>query len=381
MQYKHLAFFGLAGLAAAQDGSLNATLAGNAQLSNLTSFLGMNPAIMEALSSANDITILAPTDEAFAALLETPAGMALSADPGLLAAALTYHVLNGTFMADQITDTSAFVPTLLTNETYSNVTGGQVVQAVRKEDKVVFFSGLLQNSTVIQADVQFDGGVIHIVDIVLTLPASVLDTTAAAGLTALRGAVNATNLLEAVNAPDITIFAPNNEAFQNIGSALPSSTEDLSKILAYHVISGTVGYSSGLTSGASLQTANGANLTITIDDAGTVFVNSARVITADVLIANGVVHVIDNVLNPENASATPSASATAGAPAFSGTPVSDVPFTSGQPKPTAPMSPPSENTSAVASSGAPAEATGAAVKNGAVGLGALFGAGVAVFFV
>ena len=58
------------------------------------------------------------------------------------------------------------------------------------------------------------------------------------------------------------------------------------------VVNGTVGYSSTLKNGTSLTTLSGGKLTITIDN-GNVFVNDAKVITPDVLVANGVVHVID----------------------------------------------------------------------------------------
>ena len=44
--------------------------------------------------------------------------------------------------------------------------------------------------------------------------------------------------------------------------------------------------------GASLTALNGEKLKITITD-GTIFVNSAKVVTPNVLFANGVVHVID----------------------------------------------------------------------------------------
>jgi uncharacterized surface protein with fasciclin (FAS1) repeats len=159
---------------------------------------------------------------------------------------------------------------------------------------VSIFSGLLMNSTVTTADVNFTGGVIHIIDTVLTLPETTSKTALAAGLTSLTGALNATNLVNTVDTTkDVTIFAPNNAAFQAIGSGLANlTTEQISSVLTYHVVAGTVGYSSSLTNGTSLKTANGANLTITIAD-GKVFVNGARVITPDVLVANGVVHVID----------------------------------------------------------------------------------------
>ena len=42
---------------------------------------------------------------------------------------------------------------------------------------------------------------------------------------------------------------------------------------------------------------NGMNLTITVDGSD-VFVNSAKVVTPNVLVANGVVHVIDKHVYP-----------------------------------------------------------------------------------
>lgn len=125
------------------------------------------------------------------------------------------------------------------------------------------------------------------------------DTAAAANLTALLGAVTAAGLGGTLDsARDITIFAPANEAFAAIGSGLGNlTTEQLTAILEYHVIQGTVAYSSDLTDGESVATLQGNDVTISIED-GAVFVNAARVINADILISGGVMHVIDSVLNP-----------------------------------------------------------------------------------
>lgn len=91
---------------------------------------------------------------------------------------------------------------------------------------------------------------------------------------------------------DVTIFAPSNAAFQAIGSAVGTLTmQQLTGILEYHVVQGVVGYSS-LLGNVSLPTVGGGNVTITVEN-GNVFVNSAEVITPNVLVANGVVHVID----------------------------------------------------------------------------------------
>ncbi|KAF2191332.1 FAS1 domain-containing protein [Zopfia rhizophila CBS 207.26] len=318
----------------------NVTLARNDQVSNLTSFL-----------NAENITILTPSNEAFAKLTNSSAGEAPTNDSDLVNALLV------------------FIPTLLTNESYTNVTGGQILEAVRIGSKTVFFSGLLHNASVTEADLNFIGGVIYIVDTVLTLPLNVSDTALTVNLTSIRSALNFTDLTDAVNeSPDLTIFAPYNDAFQSIGSALASLSEsDLADILAYHVINGTVAYSSDLENGSSVETVNGANSTITIDANGTVFVDSAKVVTPNVLIANGVVHIIDK--------RSPEPSAKPGVPGFtSASSATDVPFTSGQSTPTT-----TSEDAGPASTAVPSSTTGAAVsvKTGAVGAAALF-CGVAV---
>jgi uncharacterized surface protein with fasciclin (FAS1) repeats len=123
----------------------------------------------------------------------------------------------------------------------------------------------------------------------------VSQTVLAANLTAVYGALNATNFTNTIDsAPDLTIFAPTNEAFQSIGSVLANASEqDLARVLAYHVVNGTLGYSSDLSNGSTLQTLAGQSLKVHIDEDGSVYVNSAKVIVPNVLVANGVVHVID----------------------------------------------------------------------------------------
>ena len=223
---------------------------------------------------------------------------------------------------------------------------------------------------------------IHVIDRLLVLPEVISDTLTTANLTGLRGALNATNLLEAVDTiPDVTIFAPSTEAFSNIGSALANATtEEIASILTYHVVNGTVGYSSGITNGTVLTTLNGQNLTITIGEEGRIFVNNARVTIPDILVANGVVHVIDEVLNPGNATiANPSD--VEGEGAFPGaSAVSELPFTSGQPTPTTTINSEATSNAAPGASSSSTAGAAAALKTGSVGMGALLGAAAAYAF-
>lgn len=140
----------------------------------------------------------------------------------------------------------------------------------------------------------FTGGVIHTINSVLTIPMNCSSTATEAGLSGVVGLLDQAELTDAVDtAKDLTVFAPSNEAFQKIGSALPNLTmEQVADILQYHVVNGTVGYSSKLMNGTMLTAMNGEKLKITIEGSN-VFVNSAKVVTPDVLVANGVIHVID----------------------------------------------------------------------------------------
>jgi hypothetical protein len=165
----------------------------------------------------------------------------------------------------------------------------------------------------------------------------------------------------------VTIFCPNNDAFQKLAGTPGANNitdEQLAEILQYHVVQGAVGYSTTLSNDQKLPTLAGEDLTITIDDEGAVFVNNARVINSDILIANGVLHVIDTVLNPAEADAAPpsteeEASATLG---------SVVPFTSGIEAETSVYSELTQTTSFVAAGLVTAtpssSSTGAAAGNG-----------------
>ena len=251
----------------------------------------------------------------------------------------------------------------------------------------------------------FTGGVIHVVDSVLTIPMNISSTAVAANLTSAAGALMSAKLVQTLDgARDVTVFAPNNAAFQAIGSALPNMTsQEIARILEYHVVNGTVGYSSTLKNGTSLKTMNGESVTISMVN-GTTFVNSAKVLVPDVLVANGVLHIIDkyvfsdsllspdrtltltlshSVLNPNMTSAMPNASATSQSAAFSGaSSATDVPYTSGVPTPTTAIQGGAGAAQSSAAGGAAGGASsstksGAAMpmRTGAIGAAALFAAG------
>lgn len=373
MLFKLLAITALAGAAVAQEVSDLSTLLTNVtELSNFTSYLQLFPEFTQTLASLNNFTLLAPNNEAFEQLMNSSMGEALNAsDTSIIEALFSYHVLEGTWT--EFNDTQ-FIPTSLQQPEYSNVTGGQVVGAYSDNETVTFVSGMLSIANVTGEPLNFTGGIIHIVDSVLMIPQNVSETAIQLNLTAAAGALTNATLVETVDQmSDVTIFVPSNEAFSAIGSALPNLTmEELTAILQYHVVEGVVGYSTDLENGTSLTTLQGNNVTIYVED-DTVFVNSARVINPDVLVANGVIHVIDNVLNPENATATADPTEESGRPAFpDASSASDVPFTTAVPTPTTTVATESAP-GATAASSSGSEGAAMPMRTGAVGAAALFG--------
>jgi uncharacterized surface protein with fasciclin (FAS1) repeats len=132
--------------------------------------------------------------------------------------------------------------------------------------------------------------------------------TEAGSFTTLLAAVQAAGLVETLQgAGPFTVFAPNDAAF----AKLPAGTLDglladkdaLASILTYHVVSGRVSAADLMkTNGATPATVNGQTLDVVVAG-GTVTVNDANVVTADVAASNGVIHIVDAVLLPTAAAA------------------------------------------------------------------------------
>jgi uncharacterized surface protein with fasciclin (FAS1) repeats len=148
MQFKHLSFAALAAMASAQSTmNLTAALGSNPDLSSLTTVVAANPQLLAMLSNATNITILAPSNMAFSKISNGSMGSMTNNVQALL----SYHVLNGTHNSSSIGNMTSFIPTMLTNPMYANVTGGQRVEALMTGKNVTFFSGLQANSSVTQA--------------------------------------------------------------------------------------------------------------------------------------------------------------------------------------------------------------------------------------
>ncbi|KAL8745409.1 MAG: hypothetical protein Q9190_002435, partial [Brigantiaea leucoxantha] len=302
-----------------------------------------------------DVTILVPNNDAFNKIPYSSLGPAFKANQSdIIRSVLQYHVLPGLHPSGSYNGSFSFDTTWLQNSSYTNVTGGQVVGGVRQAGDVnVFISGVGSRSTMVQSvrlslsppfvnpilltfsckqDLAFDGGIVHAIDTFLIPPQPFVATAPTFNLTAAGGAITNASLDTYTNEhKDLTIFVPQNSAWQSLGATLQTMPlSELQDILDYHIVNGThfIGYSANLPNATILRSRQGSNLTIT-SASNSLFVNSARIIQPDLLISNGVMHVIDNFLNPNASAVTAQPELPTQPPVLQGSAISGnvVPFT------------------------------------------------------
>src|SRR5450432_2993922 len=134
----------------------------------------------------------------------------------------------------------------------------------------------------------------------------IVDTAVAAGtFNTLATALKAAGLADTLKGTGpFTVFAPTDEAFSKLPAGTvesllkPENKEKLKSILLYHVVAGDV-TSAKVVKLTSAKTVNGQDVKISVVD-GTVMINDAKVVKADIAASNGVIHVIDTVLLPAN---------------------------------------------------------------------------------
>jgi uncharacterized surface protein with fasciclin (FAS1) repeats len=274
------------------------------------------------LSTTNDLTVFAPTDDAFRLVdlngdgtpdLDTEAKInALAgASVDLLKSVLNYHVLTARVPSSAITAAG------IDAATYAATGTGPRLYA-----KLVGSSAFINGVQVTTADVSARNGIIHVINRVLIPPTTTVTGAVAAlpGFSRLLYAINrvknggGADIAAALNgAGPFAVFAPDNDAFAASGFTTDASLNalsitDLQNVILHHAVSGRV-FSSDLTAGQvnSLLTAadNTKKLTINLTGPavygagnGATPANWPKVKVANIMMTNGVVHIIDKVILP-----------------------------------------------------------------------------------
>ncbi len=251
--------------------------------------------LVDTLNGDGPFTVFAPTDAAVVALTEA---LGITAEELLalpnLGDILQYHVVAASAFSTDLSD-------------------GQMIGTLQGSDVTVTINmdGVFINEAMVTvADIAADNGVVHVIDAVL-VPAPAQTTTVVDIIvesevhTMLEAALIATDLVGALSGEGpFTVFAPTDDAHMALMAALDITLEELlayeglTDVLLGHVVE-ALALSTDLSDGQEITTLLGADVQVTITGDG-VFINEAQVIVADLVADNGVVHVIDAVLIPED---------------------------------------------------------------------------------
>lgn len=257
------------------------------------------------LRGAGPFTVFAPDNAAFVALLESNGDWNGLGDipSDVLTAVLTNHVLGGEVRSSDLQD--AYYTTLSSTD----YDGAVTTLYLNLDDGVTLNGG----PSVVAPDVEVSNGVIHGIDAVIGLPTVVTFATSNPALSSLVAALTredlSTDFVAALSGDGpFTVFAPTNQAFQNLLNSndewttlndVPAAL--LETVLTYHVSTAGNVRSTDLTDGMAVPTLAGEDLTVNLSGESPVIEggsSSAQVVLANIQGVNGVVHVIDTVLLP-----------------------------------------------------------------------------------
>lgn len=255
--------------------------------------------LVTTLDTLDNITVFAPTNDAFDALLASLETTLDDLTPEALAPILTHHVIAG--------EAPLLSGDLMDGKFYPTVNGA----AIRFNADGLTFTDGSGNEAALNAELlnlEESNGVVHVLNDVLVPPASSVAQVAIdqdpefTTLVSLLVRVGLDATLSGEG--DFTVFAPTNQAFTDLGVDTETLTdEQVTDILLYHVVGGRV-FSSDLVAGPVTTLSNDSTFTVNLGETVTITDNSeattedATVTATDIQGNNGVIHIIDKVILP-----------------------------------------------------------------------------------
>lgn len=250
------------------------------------------------LNGSTTFTVLAPTNDAFQALLDSNPSWNTVADidSAVLQQVLLNHVITGDVRSTDLASAGNGYA-----KTNADGAGGQKMSIYFNTSSGVTFNNVA--SVVADgADILAKNGTIHIIDAVIGLPTLVTHATANPNFSTLASALTSANLVDALNDDSITytVLAPDNNAFADL-SEIPTG-DALANTLLNHVIDGAIlagdlisagsGYDNTLATGPGMN-----NLSIYFEADSSVTFNGMSVVTdADIVASNGIIHAVESVI-------------------------------------------------------------------------------------
>lgn len=289
------------------EGTIADFVSNNEDYSTLLSALD-RAGLVTVLDGTAEFTVFAPNNAAFDAFLTANGFASLNDIPvDVLTNVLLNHVVNGEVTSSQlntgyINSLATYSDTELNLSLFINTSSGVRVNG---------------ESNVVTPDVDVSNGVIHAVDAVINLPSITTHASANSDFSILVEALvaasdetfNYVDFFSGTASSPFTVFAPTNEAFENLFQVLNVSSVAeidqtiLKRVLNYHLIVSANVRSEDLSDGLVATTFQGEDITISLDGGPGVIDatgTSANIIVVDVQASNGVVHAIDKVLIPLN---------------------------------------------------------------------------------
>lgn len=244
--------------------------------------------LIKPLKGKGPFTVFAPTDAAFGKLPKgTLEELLKPENKAKLAAILTYHVVPGRVLAKDARKLSE-----------ADSLQGAELSLAMNEGKL-----MIDNATVIAADILCSNGVIHVIDSVM-LPQDIVEKAASAGsFKTLAAALKAAELVGTLQGEGpFTVFAPTDAAFAKLPAGTvesllkPENRAQLTATLTYHVVPGRV-LAKDVLKLSGAKSVQGSEIKIRAEN-GRVYVDNAMVTATDIKCRNGVIHVIDSVILP-----------------------------------------------------------------------------------
>ncbi|KGQ06835.1 Periostin [Beauveria bassiana D1-5] len=316
-----LALFTAAALAASSD-DLGSVLQRQHNLTTFYDLIKNNSDVLLQLPNYNGVTICAPSDKAFENIPYTSLNDVWDpSDVAKTTALLQYHILQGSVTIADLESGSDIPRAHAPHGAGLHQRDGRPKRAHRQAARRHHY-------------IAFSGGRIHVIDNLLIPPAPLRATAATFRAQSFLAALYAAGLMPDVDdRRNVTVFAPRDAAMDLVGGSLEAALQGrggkaaLARVMGYHVVPGRILSSTDLVNGTVLTTLSGGsnatsgggggNPRLVVRQAGNdKFVNSAKIVQPDILLANGIMHLVADVLNPDAPSATPDPTLASQPPVF-----------------------------------------------------------------
>lgn len=279
---------------------------GSENLSTLVAAL-QKADLVTTLASQGPFTVLAPSNEAFNTFLSDNGFNSLDDVPvEILTNILLNHVVGGRLASTDLTTGYATTFAISSASDQSMSIFIDTTNGVR-------FNGV---SSVTDANIDADNGIVHLVDAVIGLPSVVTFAVADPTFSTLVSALTRDDLTTdfvgvlstatGTSPAPFTVFAPTNDAFGSLLSELGVSglgdidEPTLDAVLKIHVVAGANVFDTDLTDNLTVSTLGG-DITANVTGGATLTDASGRVsdiIATNVQANNGIIHAINKVILP-----------------------------------------------------------------------------------